>query len=106
MDLQINPEHLAQFLKQQNLLIVSKDEFLNKIGYEQTALMHKQKALLKQFAIKYKDIIDYKLLPLTAKTSIDDWVRAGKIKPGEMIKDSKGVKHVLSGAIKRLNPNL
>lgn len=107
MDLQINPEHLKLFLQQNDLLIVSKQAYEEKTDFAAYRLQRLQAKMLRKKMLTFKEVVDAKLLPsLSSKSAIDHWVKSGRIKSYEILRDENDVKYILTSAIKRLNPNL
>jgi flagella basal body P-ring formation protein FlgA len=93
----INANEFIETLKAQGLCIVSASEFE----------AHKEilrRKIMRRNSLTLKEIVDHKLLPLTTKKGVEDWILKKKIKPEEVIRESDGKKRilVLTSAITRL----
>jgi hypothetical protein len=95
----INVTDFINHLKQHDLVIVSRSELLNSSKIE---LDLKRRDFLKKKDLSIKDVIDAKFLPVGTKNGVRNWIAEGKIKEGEVYKNSVGQIRILTSAIKRL----
>ena len=98
----ISIKKLMDHFKKNDLVIVPKNLVYQakidaaKLVYVQEHLMGRKKSLtLREIAIN-------RLLGVTSKQTITNWINDGKIKDGEWFVDRKGVKKVLTIAVLRL----
>jgi len=80
----VNIQEFVSFLNSYNLIIVNKDEYLNKIEAD---LLRNQKKVMKQDFIKATDLIKYKLLKTKSRQSFHNWIKNNTIKENEYEKD-------------------
>ena len=90
---------LVDFLKANNLVIVSKTDFAA-VTDEDLNLLRVR--MLKKRAVTIAEIVNAKLLPLTSKQGVLHWINNEIIKPDEVYKNHVGKIYVLTSAIKRL----
>jgi hypothetical protein len=93
----INTSEFIEFLKKENLIIVSATEFeLNNVLI--------RKKLLKKKALSLKEIIDGKFFPIKDTKTLIDWIERGKILKVEWYQEQTGRKRImiLTQALKRL----
>lgn len=90
---------LVDYMKANNLVIVSKSEFAA-VTDEDLNLLRAR--MLKKRSVTIIEIVQAKLLPLNSKQGVLHWIRNGIIKPDEVYKDKVGKLYVLTSAIKRL----
>lgn len=86
-------------LKENNLLIVSKNDF---VAATEEDFNLKRSRLLKQRAVTLHEIVEGRLLPLTTKQGIRHWIEKGIIQQSEVMKSRNGTIKILTSAIKRL----
>lgn len=93
----IDANEFINELQSRGLVIVSVNEF--EAGKEIS-----RRKLMKRKALTLKEIVDHKLLPLTSKRGVENWITNEKIKPEEVIQEQTGKKRilVLTSAITRL----
>ncbi len=80
----VNIQEFVSFLNSYNLIIVNKDEYLDKIEAD---LLRIQKSLMKQDFIKVAHIIEYELLKTKSRQSFHNWIKSGDIDGSEYYKD-------------------
>lgn len=80
----VNIQEFVSFLNSYNLIIVNKDEYLNKIEAD---LLRNQKRIMKQDFIRLGQIIEFKLLKTKSRQSFHNWIKSGDIKKNEYEKD-------------------
>jgi Ni2+-binding GTPase involved in maturation of urease and hydrogenase len=90
---------LVDYLKSNDLVIVSKSEFAT-VTEEDLNLMRAR--MLKKKSVTLAEIVSARLLPLTSKQGVMHWINNHVIKPEEVYKDQVGKIYVLTSAIKRL----
>jgi len=95
----INIAEFVSYLKSEGLVIVRGDELVNQ---QASALRLLQRKYMKKDSLTFKQVIDAQLLPVKAKKTIQRWYDEGKIKKGEVISTSKGVRMIMTSAIRRL----
>ena len=93
----ISASEFIETLQQRGLVIVSAKEF--EAGNDIL-----RSRLMKRKMLTLKEITDHKLLPLHSKKGIEDWIKNGKIRAEEVIREQHGKQRilVLTSAIKRL----
>lgn len=95
----IDINEFMQLLQDKNLVIVSAAEF--EAGHL-LKLEAKRKQLLKRTALTFKEVLELKLLPITTKQGIENWITTGRIKKEEVFMSQAGKRMMLVSAIKRL----
>lgn len=93
----IQVDEFIEFLKKENLIIVSATEFeLNNV------LLRKK--LLKKKTLSLKEIIQGKFFPIKDTKTLIDWIERGKILQSEWYQEQTGHKRImiLTQALKRL----
>lgn len=93
----INANDFLESLKLKGLVIVSAKEFEATKDLDRKRMMRKK-------SLSLKEIVDYKLLPVTSKKGVESWIHRQKIKPDEVFRETTGKKRimVLTAAIRRL----
>ena len=82
-------------LKHNDLVIVSRKDLLDASRIDLD--------LLRRDLLKKKNLsIKPKLLPITTKSGVRNWIAEGKFKPDEVFKTNVGGIRILTSAIKRL----
>jgi hypothetical protein len=95
----IDVNEFMQLLQDKNLVIVSSAEF--EAG-NILKLEAKRKQYLKRTSLTFKEVLELKLLPITSKQGIENWIATGKIKSDEVFVSSSGKRMILVSALKRL----
>lgn len=95
----VNIRELMDHMKQNDLVIVSRKDLLNSSKIELDLL---RRDLMKKKDLSIKQIIDAKLLPITTKSGIRNWISVGKFKEDEVYRTRVGEIRILTSAIKRL----
>jgi len=95
----VNVADFMEHLKRNDLVIVSRKDLLNSSKIELDLL---RRDLIKKKDLSIKQIIDAKLLPITTKSGVRNWISVGKFKDNEVFKTSVGEIRILTSAIKRL----
>lgn len=93
----IEVDAFIEFLKKENLIIVSATEFeLNNVLI--------RKKLLKKKVLSLKEIIEGKFFPIKDTKTLIDWIERGKILKTEWYQEQNGRKRImiLTQALKRL----
>jgi hypothetical protein len=93
----IEVDVFIEFLKKENLIIVSATEFeLNNVLI--------RKKLLKKKALSLKEIIEGKFFPIKDTKTLIDWIERGKILKTEWYQEQNGRKRImiLTQALTRL----
>ena len=93
----IDANEFMETLLAKGLVIVSVKELQASKEIDRNRLMRRK-------ALSLSEIVRANLLPLKTVKGIADWIRTGKIKPGETYQEKSGYKRVmvLTSAIKRL----
>ncbi|MCO6149091.1 hypothetical protein [Flavobacterium sp. NRK1] len=95
----IDIQEFMAHLKAEGLVIVRGDELENVKQHRLNALRAK---LLKRNALTYKEVLSLELLPVSSKQSLQRWIENGKIKPLETYETAKGVRMIMTSALRRL----
>jgi hypothetical protein len=95
----VNISEFVDYLKSNDLVIVSKSEFAA-VTDEDLNLLRAR--MLKRKSLSISEIIQCKLLPLNSKQGVLHWINGGIIKEDEMYKNASGKIYILTSAIKRL----
>lgn len=95
----IKVQDFMDHLKHNDLVIVSRKDLLDASKIDLDLL---RRDSLKKKNLSIKQIIDAKLLPITTKSGVRNWIAEGKFKPDEVFKTTVGEIRILTSAIKRL----
>lgn len=95
----IDVNEFMKTLEARGLVIVSATEF--EAGHLMK-LEAKRKQYLKKSSLTFKEVLELKLLPVTTKQGIENWIKTGKIKEGETFLSNEGKRMMLTSALKRL----
>lgn len=95
----IDANEFMKTLQEKGLLIVSAAEF--EAGHI-LKLEAKRKLMLKRPSLTFKEVLDLKLLPITTKTGIENWIKTGKIKETEIMISKEGKRMILTSALYRM----
>jgi len=74
-------------LKDNDLMIVRKDDYLKKKDLELTRI---QRAFFRKKNVTFKEIIDAKIVNVSSKQALLYWLKAGIIRKDEHFKNSEG----------------
>jgi len=89
----------VKHLKDNDLMIVRKDDYLKKHDLE---LTHIQRAFFRRKNVTFKQIIDAKVVKVTTKQALLYWLKKGTIRKDEHFKNSKGENIIRVEGIKRI----
>lgn len=95
----IEVNQFMQMLKRKDLVIVSRSELL---ADKDAELMRLRRDSLKKKSLTFKQVLDLKLLPIKSKQGLQNWINEGTILPGEVYETKKGIRMILTAALKRL----
>ena len=98
----IDAESFANYLRDQGLMIVSREDYENQIDLKSIQQKKLQENLLKKTALTLKEIIDSQLLPYKSKNGIKDLVVQGMIKEGELFTNKVGKQMLPTNVVKRI----
>lgn len=98
----IDMDAFTNYLREQDLLIVSRQEYENRIDLESIRRKKYQKTLLKKSALTLKEIIDAELLPYGSKNGIKNLLVQGMIKEGELFTGKSGKQMLPTNVVKRI----
>lgn len=95
----ITPKAFANFLRQEDLIIVSRKE-LEKIA-KVDAFM-KRNELLKRKFLTITEVIQLGVLPVKSRRSVERWIKDGIFNKTEVATDKTGKTIILTTALHRL----
>lgn len=98
----IDAESFANYLRDQGLMIVSREDYETQIDLEAIKVKKMQKNLLKKPALTLKEIIDSQLLPYNSKNGIKNLVVQGLIKEDELFTNKVGKQMLPTNVVKRI----
>jgi len=98
----INISQFINHLKKEGLIIVSKADYEQKINFTSTRLRDLQKKYLSKEYLTFKQILEAKLLPITSRQSINNWIDKGIFLDGEAFRGSDGKMKIITSAIVRI----
>jgi len=91
--------NFMKHLKDNDLMIVRKDDYLKKKELELTRI---QRAFFRRRDATFKQVIDANVVNVTTKQSLLNWLKAGIIRESEHFKNSKGINMVRVKGIERI----
>ena len=98
----ISVPEFVDYLKMNDMLIVSRLDYEVAIDREVMILQKLQERLLHKDSLTVKEIILAKLLPIHTRQSISNWIDSGIIKEGEVWTTKQGQLRIITQAIIRL----
>ncbi len=79
----INIQDFTNYLKDNNLIIISRFDYEESINSKDVTLKKYQEKLLSKEYLDLKEVLAAKLLPIKSRQSIINWINRGVFKPGE-----------------------
>jgi hypothetical protein len=95
----ITPKEFANFLRKQDLIIVSRKE-LERIAKVDVFL--KRNELLKRKFLTISEVLQLDVLPVKSRKTIERWIDSGVFKANEVTQDRSGKKVILTSSLSRL----
>ena len=102
MNGQVDISTFMSYLKDHDLVIVSRTDYEQKIHWDAIKLEQLQNKLLTKDSLSISEIVKAHLLPVSTRQSVKNWIIRGVFHPKEVYTDSRGVIRVLATAIKRV----
>ena len=98
----VDVNEFMDHLKDNNLVIVSKNDYENGVNVQMAKTKALHKKLLNKSALSLYEVIKHKL---TNYTSIEGLAASKEVKPGEIFINNKGTRMIVASAILRIRNN-
>lgn len=95
----VDVQEFVKHLKDNGLLIVKKEEYLEATGLR---IIKLQKELFKRDNSTLLQVVNAKVLPLTTKNGLKNWIANGKIKNDEHFINKEGKRVISTKGIIRI----
>jgi len=98
----INISQFVNHLKQEGLIIVSREDYEQKINFNEVRLVQLQKKLLSKENLTIKQIVKGQLLPVKTRQSINNWIDKGVFADDEVFKSKDGSIRIVMCVVNRI----
>ena len=98
----VNIADFINTLKNEGLIIVSREDYEHKINFKEVRLRNFQKKLLEKDSLTIKEIVKGELLPVKTRQSINNWIDKGYFQDDMVFKGPDGLIRIVTIDIVRI----
>ena len=98
----VNISQFTEYLRSEGLIIVSKEDYEIRKGIKQMRFKDLQRKLLQKDYLTIKDVVVGKLLPVTTRQSVNNWIDKGVFTVDEVFINKDGKICIATCAILRV----